>query len=70
MAKDNPDRFMDALDYAFRVYFLFFIFVIVYFCKWVSTEPPHASEKNVVASHARERSPCRSNPRKHVSYME
>lgn len=31
-------RGMDSLDYAFKIYICFFIFVIVYFCRWANQD--------------------------------
>ena len=31
-------RGMDSLDYAFKIYICFFVFVIVYFCRWANQD--------------------------------
>lgn len=45
---------MDSLDYAFKIYICFFVFVIVYFCRWANQDvvcdhPPHARKARDVS---------------------
>ena len=45
---------MDSLDYAFKIYICFFVFVIVYFCRWANRDvvcdsPPAARKARDVS---------------------
>jgi hypothetical protein len=60
---------MDTLDYAFKAYIGFFVFVIVYFCRWANQDLASSGPVRPPAPKAREVSPCRR-PRHQCGFDE